>query len=194
MRKVDTALGFQDILPHIATLYRRSLLVPFIGSGMSLPACTSWKEFLRKLALEAGVEEVSKKLSAKKQKVEPSLLSRLADETVSALRPLAYEVRSTKYRNALVACNPAQTVAPPPQSEALAESYWPLVLTTNYDDLYWSAASKKWGSPIVLGRRLEDCYQVLRSLDEPTPPVLWWCRTNHPSSPTIRRWQPPWPG
>ena len=25
----------------------------------------------------------------------------------------------------------------------------------------------------MLGRRLEDCYQVLRSLDEPSPPILW---------------------
>ncbi|HJQ68070.1 MAG TPA: SIR2 family protein [Blastocatellia bacterium] len=172
-QRSDAALGFQDILPHIATLYRRSLLVPFIGSGMSLPACTSWAEFLRKLALEASVEEVSKKLSAKKKRIEPSVLSRLADETVSALRPLPYEQRSAKYRRALVACNPDETASPPPQSEALAQCYWPLVLTTNYDDLYWSAASKNWGPPLVLGRRLEDCYQVLRSLDEPTPPVLW---------------------
>ena len=33
-RKSDTALGFQEILPHIATLNRRSLLVPFIRSGL----------------------------------------------------------------------------------------------------------------------------------------------------------------
>ncbi|HEX5734158.1 MAG TPA: SIR2 family protein [Blastocatellia bacterium] len=171
--QMETDLGFQDILPHIATLYRRSLLVPFIGSGMSFPACTSWKKFLEKLALEAGVAEVSKKLSANEQQVESSVLARLADETVSALRPMPYEARSRKYRNALLACDPAQAVDPPAQSKALAECYWPLVLTTNYDDLYWSAASEKWDSPLVLGRRLEDCYQVLRSLDEPKSPVLW---------------------
>jgi hypothetical protein len=124
-RQPDTLLGFQDVLPHIATLYRRSLLVPYIGSGMSFPACTSWKEFQR----------------------------RLADETVSALRPMPHELRATKYRNALPACDPAQTVARPAQSRALAESYWSLILTTNYDDLYWSAASSRWrSSPIVLGR------------------------------------------
>ena len=128
-RQPDTLLGFQDVLPHIATLYRRGLLVPFIGSGMGFPACTSWKEFLR----------------------------RLADETVSALRPMPHELRATKYRNALLACDPAQTVAPPRKAKRLRQSYWPLVLTTNYDDLYWSAASRRWrSSPIVLGRNWGD--------------------------------------
>ena len=97
MPQIDNALAFQDILPHIATLYRRSLLVPFIGSGMSRPACTSWEEFLEKLAVEAGVE-VPKPLSAqgdgKERRVEPPILSRLADETVSALRPLKNDDRS----------------------------------------------------------------------------------------------------
>ena len=45
-----------DVLAHLAALYRRGVLVPFIGSGMSRPLCTSWPIFLRKLAQLSEVE------------------------------------------------------------------------------------------------------------------------------------------
>lgn len=39
-----------DVLGYLAVLYQRGLLVSFVGSDMSLPPCTSWPEFLMKLA------------------------------------------------------------------------------------------------------------------------------------------------
>ncbi|HZI03792.1 MAG TPA: hypothetical protein VEZ71_07205, partial [Archangium sp.] len=48
-------MTFDDILPFLASAYRRGVLVPFIGSGMSIPACTGWLDFLTQLADAAGV-------------------------------------------------------------------------------------------------------------------------------------------
>jgi hypothetical protein len=59
------------------------------------------------------------------------------------------------------------------KNRELARLYWPLVLTTNYDDLYWSAAAGRGRSTTILGRQLTDCHRVLRSLDESMPPILW---------------------
>jgi hypothetical protein len=40
---------FNEHLPRLGDLYQRGLLVPFVGSGMSVPACTLWAEFVSKL-------------------------------------------------------------------------------------------------------------------------------------------------
>ena len=53
--KAIVDLGFRDVLAHLVTLYRRNVLVPFIGSGMSLPACAKWMDFLKSLATQVGV-------------------------------------------------------------------------------------------------------------------------------------------
>ena len=39
-------LNPSDILSHLVILHQRGVLVPFIGSGMSRPLCTSWPIFL----------------------------------------------------------------------------------------------------------------------------------------------------
>jgi SIR2-like domain len=63
----------------------------------------------------------------------------------------------------------------PEATRALARLDWPLVLSTNYDDLFWTAAQNlnKQTRTSVLGRSLEDVHRVLRSLDETTSPILW---------------------
>lgn len=166
-------LSFRDIMSHLGTLYRSSLLVPFIGSGMSLPACTNWTEFLKKLASEAGFD-LPAPLRQRGGRVEAPVLYRFADLTVSALRALPHKERAARYRRALRSCEPLTAADVPLQTKALTEMYWPLVLTTNYDDIYWKAAADRWDpEPVVLGRHLDDCHRVLRSLDENTPPIVW---------------------
>ena len=49
-------LRFRQTLSHMTTLHRLGVLVPFVGSGMSLPTCTGWVKFLTKLAESAGVD------------------------------------------------------------------------------------------------------------------------------------------
>lgn len=191
------ASGFDDILPYLASAYRRGVLVPFTGSGMSRPACTGWLDFIRGLALQAEVEVPAHLAAAKpSEKLDSAELYRLADKAVLGLASLDVSERAAAYRKALNEDGkPAGVCAIPEQTEALARCYWPLVLTTNYDDLYvvsrgrQSSASKMVGVsrtgsssgadedetdvPEVLGRSIEDCHKVLRSLDAPTRPMLW---------------------
>jgi hypothetical protein len=76
--------------------------------------------------------------------------------------------------------------SPPPQTKAVANIYWPLVMTTNYDDLYLAEAheahqrsprlleEEKRESPLLLlGRSTQDCQRILTSLRQPDRPILW---------------------
>ncbi|HEX5752037.1 MAG TPA: SIR2 family protein [Archangium sp.] len=194
-------MEFDDILPHLASTYRRGLLVPFIGSGMSIPVCTGWLKLLVGLAREGGValpENIQHYLDGKTDRApETAELYRLADKAVMGLGSLDADLRAEAFRKALNASGSAPgTCAIPPQTQALARCYWPLVLTTNYDDLYvvsrmrqsrpavlagpervgtasLTAKRDETDVPEVLGRSVEDCHKVLRSLDAPTRPILW---------------------
>ena len=163
MIKQKSQLQPSDALPDLAALYQRRLLVPFVGSGMSRGVCTGWAEFLGKLATLAGTTG-----KATTDSMASAELYRLADITVTSLRRLRREARNTFYREALLIDN---EVPIPPATAALGKIYWPLVLTTNYDDLYWTAANRT--RPAVLGRDRQDCHAVLRSLDASQPAILW---------------------
>ncbi|XYI03014.1 SIR2 family protein [Sorangium sp. So ce1128] len=191
-------IRFDDILPYLASAYRRGVLAPFIGSGMSRPACTSWLDLLRGLADAAGVD-VPEHLRevGPEARLDTSELYRLADKAVLGLASLDAEERADAYRKALSqGGKPAGACDVPAQTAALARCYWPLVLTTNYDDLYVvsrmrqshageMAGVSRTGTPSrearrdetdvpeVLGRSVEDCHKVLRSLESPTRPILW---------------------
>ncbi|WP_437785796.1 SIR2 family protein [Sorangium sp. So ce1097] len=191
-------LGFDDVLPYLASAHRRGVLAPFIGSGMSRPACTGWLDLLRGLADAAGVEVPEHLRSARPEdRLDTSELYRLADKAVLGLAVLDADARADAYRRALnEGGRAAGECAVPPQTEALARCPWPLVLTTNYDDLYVVSRMRQAGAgetsgagragkpprearrdetdvPEVLGRSVEDCHKVLRSLESPARPVLW---------------------
>ncbi len=173
---------FDDILPYLASAYRRGVLVPFIGSGMSVPSCAGWVRFLVGLAGEAGITVPANLQNGSRRKVEAAELYRLADRAVRGLSTLSATTRANAYRRALLSNNKAPgTCDIPEQTRALARRHWPLVLTTNYDDLYvvsrWrqssGGATVSPEAPEVLGRGVEDCHKIVRSLDTPTRPILW---------------------
>ncbi|XXY49396.1 SIR2 family protein [Sorangium sp. So ce269] len=191
-------IRFDDILPYLASAYRRGVLAPFIGSGMSRPACTGWLDLLRGLAGAAAVDVPEHLREAGPDaRLDTSELYRLADKAVLGLASLDAEERADAYRKALSqGGKPAGACDVPAQTAALARCYWPLVLTTNYDDLYVvsrmrqsrageMAGVRRTGAPSrearrdetdvpeVLGRSVEDCHKVLRSLESPTRPILW---------------------
>jgi hypothetical protein len=80
---------------------------------------------------------------------------------------------------------------PPPSTATLAGFNWPLVLTTNYDDLYIAAVHAEFlGTRIgerqrtgdeerkvppveVVGRSPSDCHLVLNALRRPARPLIW---------------------
>lgn len=167
-------LEFQSVLTHLVSLQRRGVLVPFIGVGMSLPTCSNWQDFLTRLASETDQIELEQVVKSACAGNDRTRLYRAADSVVESLRPLPHAERVTKYRRALQAWGDG--AAPiPDQTQVLSRVQWPLVLTTNYDDLYWSAVHAGSGAtPLqVMGRNREDCHRVLRSLDRAADPVLW---------------------
>ncbi|HEU4881974.1 MAG TPA: SIR2 family protein [Longimicrobium sp.] len=163
-------MDFSTVLPSLISLYRQGTLVPFIGSGMSRPTCTGWTEFLTRLAMETGIPLPPSLRKKERERSDSAALYRLADTVVHALRELPQQQRIEICRKSLL--SGGGKLAIPPQTQSLGRLYWPLVVSTNYDDLMWSAAAAP-NKPTVLGRSISDCHRVLRSLDEPLPPILW---------------------
>jgi SIR2-like domain len=166
----DTDLNFQEVIPQLAALYRQGILVPFIGAGMSRGVCCGWEDLLRNLALELNI---SLPASDEKNKITSSEIIRLADEIVSSLRPHKIPEQIRINRKALLEKPENKEI--PKQVTELAKLYWPLVITTNYDDVFWSAAHKHQNKDKIdiLGRSAEDCHAILHSLDEVASPKLW---------------------
>jgi hypothetical protein len=174
----STDLEFEDVLPQLAGLYRHGLLVPFLGAGMSRNVCCGWEQMIKNLASEMGI---SIRGESGKNSLTPSEIIRIADEIISLLRPYKIETQIKIYQNALLAEPILKTV--PSQTQVLAELYWPLTITTNYDDLFWSACNLKERSVIksgkanhkieILGRSVEDCHTILQSLDSISSPQIW---------------------
>jgi hypothetical protein len=150
-------LDFQHVMPHLELLYRRGALVPFIGSGMSFPECTGWVKFIERLAVEAEVDKLQPPSDLRSAPA--GVLYRLAENIVTALRAIPPDERANRYRRALRPGKADGTAEITPQTRALAELYWPLVLTTNYDDLYLFAQTER-SRPDICGRSRDDCHRV----------------------------------
>ena len=184
------------LLNELCAIYDRGRLVPFIGSGMSRPACVAWPKFVDGLEKQAQANDSPKTRCCdggrcncgKFQKpgrapaktpsccrdglVRRSDLIRRADTAMRNLRlrgGVARAVRRTLYENVGQGEVPQQT-------EVLAKLFWPLVCTTNYDDLYLKGVSKAAGSRSirdVFGRSHSDCRRVLQHLRFPVGEVVW---------------------
>lgn len=164
--------NWREVVPQLAALHRGGQLVPFIGLGMSRPRCSNWQGFVQRLCTAAAVPSGSPAGGSAPATDEASLL-RLADDAMRTLRSWPHERRRPAIAQALF---DVTTTNLPPQASALAEFRWPLVISTNYEDLFWHAAREKsWNNePFeILGRSLRDSQVVLRSLDWPSRPILW---------------------
>ena len=149
----------------LASLHDRALLVPFIGSGMSMGPCVSWKTLIKNLETAAGVTD---------PKVEGDLLAR-AEAVMQVLRRGDFQVPDVIRRSVYDSGRRND----PTHSDALARMRWPLVCTTNYDDVYLRAAltqaegTRRRSVPRVRGRGEHDCRSVLQHLALPTEELLW---------------------
>lgn len=151
---------------ELTLAYHRGLLVPFLGAGMSMNACPNWLQFVERLEKQAGIAAANSG---------PDLPSRAAT-AVRRLRQRGPKSFATAIRDALA----TGRVSIPQQTLNLAKLYWPLVLTTNYDNLFVTAAnvaakeSARFDLTMrVAGRSRSDCRRVLRCLRQPDAPVLW---------------------
>jgi hypothetical protein len=150
------------MLPLLVSAYERGRLVPFLGAGMSYPACTLWEGFLTNLEKAANPERLTK--------IHENPTARAYLSSVALRNQLTMEEYWCQLRKAL---QPRPERAIPRQTSALARIWWPLVITTNYDDLFLTAtkryARRKWPrQPMMLvSRHPQDCRRVLSSLFEP---------------------------
>lgn len=159
-------MQFEEALPRLAAAYDQGVLVPFLGAGMSRQACPDWKGLIAGLEEQCGMDPAA-------GGTEPVDLVRRANRVVRLLKrrddaAFLRAMRSTLYGSKLPV---------PPQTEALGRIWWPLVLTTNYDD-HFTAAYHRWHKDprdelTVLGRSAQDCQQVLSSLSSPSGCLLW---------------------
>ena len=157
------------MIARLAACYRQGRLAPFLGAGMSVPTCPGWAGFVD------GLEEKVFGLPlAADRGTDPESLIRRANAAVRQTRlfgqPTLYDAVQSSLGLTGREDVPAQTVA-------LAKLFWPLVLTSNYDDLFfraWNSEHKASGSSMqVLGRGAADCRDVLTSLHSSRAPILW---------------------
>lgn len=156
----------------LVQLYSRGRLVPFIGSGMSSASCESWPVLLRRLEERAGLAPRSDDENLVQRAF--AALQVLREDGIavaSALGALLYREMDGE---------PGEDAA-----KSLARLHWPLVCTTNYDDVYLGARLmnllKDAGNeksisdyrPRVLGRSEADCQELLEQLTFPTSETYW---------------------
>jgi hypothetical protein len=154
-------------------------LVPFLGAGMSAPRLALWEQFAWNLEEWAGVEhptvgECKKLLDVRAQracaKIENSYGRKcLLDAIGCALKGKSEEI-------------PAQTIS-------LAAVRWPLVVSTNYDDLFYGAcrdacrtrhssdseqSHRDRMDVQAIGRSVQHCKLVLSALHGPFDRQYIW--------------------
>ena len=161
----------EAVLPALRAAYIKGRLTPFVGSGMS----SNLSSFDKMVCLLAAEAETALPAAVGGSVTNDELAVR-ADQASTRLRATGrLEVAIQKALGDGPVESPEQTVK-------LAQLPWPLVLTTNYDDLYVSEASLQIrrmhrGSdperPCVLGRSAPDCRRVLRALRAPDHPIVW---------------------
>lgn len=160
----------ERVLPRLVNAYRQGRLVPFIGGGLSTPACATWAGLVTGLEREAGIDrEPPTELTPSQD------LIRRANRAVRRLRSMDAAGFPERIRRALRAAVPGEPCELPPQTRALARLWWPLVLSTNYDDLFTAAFEAAHGPGQIepVGRSPGDCHRVLQALYSPSTALLW---------------------
>lgn len=162
----------QQLLPRLTQAYAQGLLVPYLGAGMSANGCPLWSDFVENLEREAGLQ------------VEGADLGRSSDLTHRAARAVRKikNQQPTEFAEKIRLALKLESAKVPVATEALAEIWWPLVVTTNYDDWFYSLWNERHthGKPLpelsrlqLCGRSRSDCERVLTSLTSPDSPILW---------------------
>ena len=165
---------FETLLPRLVATYEAGRLVPFIGSGMSLRTCTDWPTFIKKLETATGQSELSPRKSDKSRSPSPDELIRRANSAVRTLKRGERGAFAKALRESVLADKSGAKLIPL-QTQALARIWWPLMLSTNYDNCYAAAFHKHFPDRdlAVVGRGAEDCQRVLTSLSTAGRSLLW---------------------
>lgn len=160
---------FEGQLARLVAAYEQGRLVPFLGSGMSVPNCRPWDLFVGRLA--ALAKEPPPKKEKAKDPDKSEVLIRRANAIVRGLKLKDAQGFASNVRKALW----TRKRATPAATAELARLWWPLVLSTNYDDLFLQAFRTRHRSDgmEVLGRSESDCQRILTALRMPSHALLW---------------------
>lgn len=182
-------MTFEDVLPRLVLACEGGRLVPFIGAGMSRKACTDWPGLISRLEKRAGIT-ADTELTSDTPTAE---LIRRANTAVRRLRSRGFD----EFIDSMVEASNDQGGDIPGQTRALARLWWPLVVSTNYDDYYRQAFAESFSDRqlAVVGRSAEHCQRVLNSLSTAGRALLWaiqGClrapeKTPAPNEPDLRR-------
>ncbi|MEA3050317.1 MAG: hypothetical protein QOG84_2153 [Sphingomonadales bacterium] len=168
-------------LSSLTRAYIAGNLTPFLGAGISRPRCPGWIGFIEQLEAAAGIGDAVG--------IASSDLIRRASRATRVLRnrsavALTEAVRTAIYGTTAATPDPGDV---PEATKALADIWWPLVITTNYESLFLDAWNNRWvdgergqGSPLPeftrmlpVGRGRIDCQRVLNATRTPDNPLLW---------------------
>ena len=120
MRRRFETLSFDAGIDHLRAGYRRGLLVPFMGSGLSAPKMRGWSSLVKSLSVRAGIRN----LELPDKPTDQQLI--LASERV------VWQLRARQFSlgEEMGQClpDPRRRRTPvPPATTALASVWWPLV-------------------------------------------------------------------
>jgi hypothetical protein len=195
-------MTFEQLLPRLVTAYHQGVLVPFLGAGMSRTSCPDWATFIADLERNAvsssDAEQATGTTAPGITGGDLIFRANAAIRKLSLGTPVALRnaIRSSLYGAEAT----DQSVGDAPQTVALAALWWPMVVSSNYDDLFvrayaqqrqaelrealesGGAAGSEYDAPSdddhnghiqVLGRSRRDCARVLSALSVTVPTVLW---------------------
>jgi hypothetical protein len=159
-------LTFEEILPLLTSTYEAGRLVPFIGAGMSRKKLADWGGFVKKLEAKAKLPPLEgPPLEVRAQRAAEKIKnSSNGDDFLTCVRE---SLEGEEF----------QTVEMPPQTAALAAIYWPLTVSTNYDDLFYNACRARPEvvlEPMILGRSARDCKCLMSTLVSPFDREIIW--------------------
>lgn len=189
---------FSKALPLLVRAYQEGLLVPFIGAGMSHDRCPLWPEMVARLEAEASRGEGGPAHVARTRTAGSSdELIRRVHHATAILRRQGPNMLAGALRRVLYGQRRGARRGVPRQATLLANIAWPLVISTNYDDVYASAVrstedrvrrrSKRKqvhsglgeirgitaDELLIVGRSVPDCHRVMSALTERSNPLLW---------------------
>jgi hypothetical protein len=164
----------KELLPLLASIYQRGRLVPFVGAGMSAPNLPLWPGFLANLERDAEAARRHHGWPPETAGDGPPELRAQRAQTI--IRNLVGEqCFIDAVRRALLPGG--EPVSATPQTKALAAMRWPLIISTNYDDLLYGCLHEKASNgpePVLMGRSAADCKMIVSSLNSPFDRECLW--------------------
>ena len=174
------AQPLDSVISGLRAARQNGRLVPFVGAGVSRPYCNSWKGFIQTLG-ESLLADLDLLRAATAPNASPEEMNRVADRLTAWLRLHSVNRQREFLRNALRSPQPGPADLLPLQAEALVANSWPLIITSNYDDILPVAIERRSKKhPVVLGRSSQDCVQVVRAMDTLQSPIVWYVQGHVP--------------